>query len=73
MNQFQEFFENRIPPRKDDYKPYQEEWEKEVDIKEFIMWLTFQLSTFENNMSNLQVVPQSKEKWMNTFLLWSEY
>jgi hypothetical protein len=73
MNQFQEFFKNRIPVGKDDYKPYQEEWEGECTLQEFIVWLTFQLSSFENNLTRLNVQDKSKEEWMNLFLLWSEY
>jgi len=58
-----------------EYKPYQEEWEREVDLKEFIVWLTFQLATFENNMRNLPLTPtvKTKDEWMDMFLLWSEY
>jgi hypothetical protein len=59
----------------DDYKPYQEEWESEISLKDFIVWLTFQLSNFENNINkeDLHVIDYSKEDWMNMFLLWSEY
>ena len=56
-----------------DWKPYQEEWEGECALQEFIVWLTFQLSSFENNLTRLNVQPKSKEEWMNLFLLWSEY
>jgi hypothetical protein len=58
-----------------DYKPYQEEWQSEISLKDFIIWLTFQLSTFENNINkeDLHVIDYSKEEWMDMFLLWSEY
>jgi len=59
----------------DEYKPYQDWWKREMNLRDFILGLTFDMGLLENNLiiNNKSMEVKTREEWMETLLLWMEY